>query len=137
MIRVGIAGWDYPDWEGVVYPTPHPHRFDKLPFLAGYLDVVEINMTFYHQPDAAATAGWARRVAGSPEVRFTVKLIRDLTHIDLPREGQAAQTDDALQREADRFRKGVEPLAAAGRLAAVLAQFPHRFHDRDESRRHL
>jgi uncharacterized protein YecE (DUF72 family) len=138
MIRVGIAGWDYPDWEGVVYPAPHPHGFDKLPFLAGYLDVVEINMTFYHQPDPAAAAGWARRVAGSPEFRFTVKLFRDLTHLDLPREGASTQMAvDALQREADRFRQGVEPLAAAGRLAAVLAQFPHRFHDRDESRRHL
>jgi uncharacterized protein YecE (DUF72 family) len=71
VIRVGIAGWDYPDWEGVVYPSPHPHGFDRLPFLAGYLEVVEINTTFYHQPDPGAAEGWARRVADFPDFRFT------------------------------------------------------------------
>jgi uncharacterized protein YecE (DUF72 family) len=138
MIRVGIAGWDYPDWEGVVYPSPHPHGFDRLVYLAGYLDLVEINMTFYHQPDPGAAAGWARRVAAFPDFRFTAKLFRDLTHLDTARGaiGPASATD-SLRREADRFRAGIEPLAAAGRLGAVLAQFPQRFHDRDESRRHL
>jgi len=138
VIRVGIAGWDYPDWEGVVYPSPHPHGFDRLAFLAEYLDVVEINTTFYRQPDPAAAAGWARRIEPFPEFRFTAKLFRDLTHLEPPRgaDGRDPSTD-VLRREAERFRAGIDPLATAGRLGAVLAQFPQRFHDRDGSRRHL
>jgi hypothetical protein len=29
-IRVGIAGSDYRDWRGVVYPAPRPAGFDPL-----------------------------------------------------------------------------------------------------------
>ena len=53
MIRVGVAGWDYPDWEGTVYPSPHPRSFDRLAYLASIFDVIEINATFYRQPDPA------------------------------------------------------------------------------------
>lgn len=36
MIRVGTAGWDYPDWQGVVFPRPKPRGFDPLAYLARY-----------------------------------------------------------------------------------------------------
>jgi uncharacterized protein YecE (DUF72 family) len=140
VIHFGIAGWDYPDWEGIVYPSPHPQGFDPLGFIADYLDAVEINVTFYRQPDASAVRGWARRVAGHPGFRFTAKLFRDLTH-GPPHHGPAADApapDPAtLGSEAARYRAGITPLAEAGCLGTILAQFPHRFHDRDEARRHL
>ena len=119
MIRVGVAGWDYADWSGVVYPSPPPRGFDRLAFLADLFDAVEINVTFYRQPDARAAASWARRVAGRPSGSH----------------GAPASVD--LKAQAERFRAGIDPLLASGLLLAVLAQFPQSFHDRPENRLHL
>ena len=52
MIRVGIAGWDYDDWMGTVYPDPAPRGFDPLAWLSGFFDLVEVNSTFYRPPAA-------------------------------------------------------------------------------------
>jgi uncharacterized protein YecE (DUF72 family) len=137
MIRVGVAGWDYPDWAGVVYPKGRGRDFDRLAFLAEFFDTVEINVTFYRQPDASALGGWARRVAGRPSFRFTAKLYQGLTHggrIAGPPE-TAGPPD--LEAEAALYRAGIEPLLGAGLLGAVLMQFPHSFHDREANRRHL
>jgi uncharacterized protein YecE (DUF72 family) len=130
MLRFGVAGWDYPDWEGMVYPDPHPRGFDRLVYLSGFLDAIEINVTFYRQPDAPACAGWARRVASHGDFRFTAKLFRGLTHPETP-------DAPALEDDAGRYLEGIAPLAESGRLGAVLAQFPHRFHDEPGARARL
>jgi uncharacterized protein YecE (DUF72 family) len=46
VIRVGPAGWSYPDWEGRVYPRPRPAGFHPLAFIARYVDCVEVNSSF-------------------------------------------------------------------------------------------
>ena len=51
MIRVGIAGWSYDDWDGIVYPARRPARFDRLAYLAGFFESIEINSTFYRIPE--------------------------------------------------------------------------------------
>ncbi len=141
MLRFGVAGWDYPDWEGVVYPDPQPKGFDRLVFLADFLDVVEINVTFYRQPDPAACRGWVRRLLGHPDFRFTAKLFRAMTHPEP--DGRSGPTSPvpadhgALRDESARYREGIAPLLESGRLGAVLAQFPHRLHDEPAARRHL
>src|SRR3569623_1263069 len=57
-IRVGPAGWDYPDWRGIVYPnTRKTKTFDELAYLARFFDTVEINSTFYRPGDPKAAAG--------------------------------------------------------------------------------
>jgi uncharacterized protein YecE (DUF72 family) len=142
MIRVGVAGWDYPDWAGIVYPSPLPRGFDRLAFLAGLFDVVEINVTFYRQPEARAARSWARRVAGRRSFRFTAKLYNVMTHAGrLPGQGPPAPFGDLdlkdLRAEADRYREGIEPLLREGLLGAVLMQFPQSFHDLPASRRRL
>jgi uncharacterized protein YecE (DUF72 family) len=137
MIRTGVAGWDYPDWSGIVYP-PHPARdFDRLAWLAEYFDTVEINVTFYRQPDPDACRSWAARVAGNPRFRFTAKLFHALTHAGrIP--GRAVEPGNVdLAQDAARYREGIEPLRTAGLLGAVLLQFPQSFHDRPENRAHL
>lgn len=136
MIRVGVAGWDYPDWEGTVYPSPHPRNFDRLTYLASIFDVIEINVTFYRQPDPAVARSWVDRVAGFPHFLFTAKLLRNFTHPQWHAPSEAETSHD-LARDARRFREGIAPLLDAGRLGAVLAQFPHAFHDREESRDRL
>ena len=41
---MGIAGWAYKDWEGIVYPPGmRPKETHPLEYLAQYFDVVEIN----------------------------------------------------------------------------------------------
>lgn len=127
MIRVGVAGWDYPDWESLVYPKPAPRGFDRLRFLAGYLDTIELNVTFYRQPDALAAGSWARRVADQPAFRFTAKLFRDLTHVDPAQVGSEDPVFLAEQaRLAGAYRAGIAPLDEAGILGALLMQFPQR-----------
>ena len=152
MVHVGVAGWDYPDWEGVVYPAPTPRRFDRLAYLASFLDAIELNVTFYRQPDAAAARSWALRGAARAEFRFTAKLFRGLTHLEeedradrgsggpggAPSAGVDSRADVGwMSAMAERFRSGLAPIFEAGRLGAVLAQFPQRFHDRPENRQHI
>jgi uncharacterized protein YecE (DUF72 family) len=116
-IRVGPAGWSYLDWKGQVYPTPQPRGFDPLGYLAQYFDTIEINSTFYRIPDAKMTQRWVSRVADHPDFRFTAKLWQGFTH-----EGTASVADEAA------FRHAMAPLQAAGKLGAILMQFPYRFH---------
>src|SRR2546426_948535 len=75
LIRVGTAGWSYPDWEGLVYPSPRPRGFDPLHFLSGLFDVIEINSTFYRPAERGMAASWLAREGAV-----------DLDHIEQPRE---------------------------------------------------
>ncbi len=123
MIRVGPAGWSYPDWEGRVYPRTKPRGFHPLDILPGFVDYIEINSTFYAQPRAAVTAGWARRVRAHQEFRFGAKLLRDFTHGPLPEAPQDWADKAAIWRE------GIAPLQREQRLSAVLVQFPVSFQE--------
>ena len=117
MIRFGPAGWDYRDWAGVVYPRPLPKGFDPLAWLAGYFDAVEVNSTFYRPARPEVARAWADRVAAAPRFRFTAKLWRRLTH---EREAYGAAEVAAARAPLDALRE-------AGRLGAVLVQFPWSF----------
>ncbi|HUR27764.1 MAG TPA: DUF72 domain-containing protein, partial [Planctomycetota bacterium] len=119
MIRVGPAGWSYADWEGPVYPRPKPRGFHPLAYLARFVDLMEINSTFYALPKAESAAHWAQLVAAHPTFRFTAKLYQDFTHTAKPLDG--------LAREVGEFHAGLEPLIEAGRLSVLLAQFPTSF----------
>ena len=119
MIRVGTAGWTYDDWNGVVYPRPRPRAFDPLATMAALFDTIEINATFYRTPAPSAAEGWARRCAANPRFRFTAKLPQVFTHDPGPDPAQ----DERL------FREAMAPIVEAGRLGAVLIQFPQSFHE--------
>lgn len=117
-IRIGVAGWDYADWDGSVYPARKPAGFDRLAYLAGFVDLVEINSTFY-RPVAARTAlSWLRRTRGFPRFRFSAKAHRSWTH----------EADADLEHEVPHTLEGLAPLREAGRLGALLLQFPQSFH---------
>ena len=124
-IRVGTAGWSYRDWEGLVYPQPHPRGFDPLAYLARYLDVVEINSTFYRPVDADVAHRWVDRVGDSADFTFTAKLWKRFTH----------ERDTAFTRaDVSLVRRGLKPMHDAGKLGALLLQFPWSFRRSDESR---
>jgi len=130
LIRIGSAGWSYPDWEGVVYPPRTRHRFDPLAYLAGFMDCIEINSTFYRIPEASAVAHWAARVSESPSFLFTVKLWRGFTH------GPPLPPGDIRAAE-NAFKTNLAPLRDAGRLGALLIQCPYSFHNTARNRTRL
>ena len=141
-IRIGTSGWSYPSgqgtWNGIFYPPAAKARrtkgsarpkFDELAYYAEHFDTVEINTTFYGQPKAAVAHSWADRTPAGFE--FSLKLYRLLTH----GEGSAGpQLDSDL---IDEYRRGIEPLADAGKLGAVLAQFPASFKQTADTQAYL
>lgn len=126
MIRIGPAGWSYKDWEGTVYP-PHGSRFDALAYLAHYFDTIEVNSSFYRTPPPTHARSWVRRVAENPDFRFTVKLNKLFTH----------EKEGVKPEEVSAFQTFAEPLAEAGRLGAVLIQFPWSTRSTEEVHDHM
>ena len=127
-IKVGVAGWSYPDWEAVVYPGGERRSLDRLRYLAGFVDVIEINNTFYQPPSERAVGDWCRRVADVEGFRFTVKLLRRFTH-QREEKWAPAELDDFLGR--------IRPIFDQGAGGALLAQFPQSFHCKAETMRYL
>lgn len=121
-IRVGPAGWSYKDWENVVYPS-HGSKFDELAYLASFFDTIEINSPFYRIPPPTHAKSWVRRVASNPNFRFTTKVFRGFTHEDVK-----ISEDDVKA-----FRNYLDPLMDAGRLGAILLQFPWSFKHTPDS----
>jgi uncharacterized protein YecE (DUF72 family) len=138
-IRVGTSGWNYPagagTWNGVFYPAPRPRGFDELAYYAEHYDTVEVNSSFYRMPEPAMTSAWTRRTPES--FLFAVKLYQKFTHPDMYLARAGAKDWDLSRADFDQFRAGVAPLADAGRLAAVLAQFPPSFHADADTRAYL
>ncbi len=128
--RVGLAGWSYPDWRGVVYPAERPRGFSELRYIAERFDCVEVNCTFYRHVSPAMTAGWARIVEDIPGFTFTVKANRELTHNDDVR-------TEALRAHCRQLADSVGPLLEAGRLGGILLQFPWYFEDSAPHRERL
>jgi uncharacterized protein YecE (DUF72 family) len=125
-IRVGPAGWSYPDWEGIVYPQQKPRGFHAASYLARFFDTIEINSTFYNPPAAATAASWVRRIEHNKDFLFTVKLWQRFTH-----ERNATFEDEKT------FKQALQPLADARRLGALLLQFPWSFKNSREEREYL
>lgn len=127
-VRVGVAGWDYPDWKGILYPHPRPRHFDPVRYLANYIDVIEINSTFYRPVAPHVAERWVERVADIANFRYTAKLYRRFTH-----ERGTAWT----KAEVNETKAGLAILNDAGVLDALLIQFPWSFKNTEESREWL
>lgn len=111
---------------------------DRLPYYAEHFDMVEIDSTYYRLPEESLVAGWARRTP--PGFTIHVKAFGMMTRHPVrleqlpPELREAARTDgrgrvDRPSRELRsevfaRFRAGVEPLLAAGKLGGILFQLP-------------
>jgi len=126
-IRIGPAGWSYKDWEGIVDPQKPGSKFDPLGYLSGFFDTIEINSTFYRPPSPATAASWVNRIERNPKFKFTAKLYRVFTH-----EHGGATVQDETE-----YRRGLEPIFQAGRLGAILLQFPWSFKNTGPEREHL
>ena len=125
-IRVGPAGWSYPDWAGYAYPARKPKGFHEVTYLAEFFDTIEINTSFYHPVRADHAKLWVERVAANGNFLFTAKLWQRFTHDPNP-----SGEDEKL------VRAGFDVLRGAGKLGAVLVQFPFSFHRTKETLAYL
>jgi uncharacterized protein YecE (DUF72 family) len=138
-VFIGTAGWNYPTgrgtWNGVFYPARRTRGFDELAYYAEHFDTVEVNSTFYRVPEPDLSLSWLRRTPAS--FLFSAKLYQKFTHPDMYL-SRAGVTDWDLSRaDIDQFRHGIDPIAEAGRLAALLIQFPPSFHAEPATREYL
>jgi uncharacterized protein YecE (DUF72 family) len=122
-ILVGTCGYSYNEWVGPVFPVGTKPR-DKLRLYAGFFPTVELDFSYYGMPKAENLAKML--IDGGPT--FSIKAYKTLTHeINPATWGEDAKT----------YREAIEPLLQAGRLEAVLFQFPFSFHYEDENRWYL
>ena len=138
-IRIGTAGWAYKDWEGIVYPARVTREQHPAEYLARYFDVIEINTSFYGPIKPHLAKLWCRKVAGvNPEFQFTAKLYKSFTHAP----GGAVQPTSAAtlaptEKDEHDVKEGLDPMAEAGKLGALLLQFPISFKNTPENRDYL
>jgi uncharacterized protein YecE (DUF72 family) len=116
-LKIGPAGWVYPDWAGIAYPKPRPRGFHEAAYLAEYFDTIEINTSFYQPLRVDYCKQWIEHVSGNPHFLFTAKLWQKFTH----------ETGANLEDERA-VRAGLEMLSNCGKLGALLLQFPFSFH---------
>ena len=143
-VRIGTSGWSYPGGKGpgtassIPCPARRPRRppkFDELAFYAEHFDTVEINSTFYRVPTPGHGARLGRAHAAG--LRVLAQAVPEV-HApgDVP-EGDRRGSVDLGQKDVDEFRAALDPLASAGKLGALLAQFPASFKNEPESRGYL
>ena len=125
-LRIGPAGWSYPDWNGYVYPRKKPKEFHEATYLAEFFDTIEVNTSFYAPLKPKIAKQWVERVSFNKNFLFTAKLWQRFTH------DQAGSAEDEKL-----VRAGFEPLREAGKLGAVLLQFPFSFHRTHETTSYL
>jgi uncharacterized protein YecE (DUF72 family) len=126
-VSIGPAGWSYADWRGRVYPKSAGTKFDTLALVAKYFDTAEINSSFYYPPKPATARSWLKRIAHNPNFIFTAKLHKVFTH----------KRDKLTGKDEGAFREGLSPLIEAGKLGALLIQFPWSFKNEPEERAYL
>jgi uncharacterized protein YecE (DUF72 family) len=156
-IAVGTSSWTDPtltrdtDW----YPAKTMSAEDRLKHYASVFPVVEVDATYYAPPAARVAELWAERTP--PGFRMDVKayslltqhpaqpktLWKDLAEV-LPEEHRGKRSvylhhlpDDAVDEVWARFSEALEPLRAAGKLGAVMCQFPPWFTAKRANRDYL
>jgi uncharacterized protein YecE (DUF72 family) len=121
-LLIGPAGWSYSDWNGIVYPARRPRGFHEAAYLSQFFDTIEINTSFYQPLRPTLARQWIDRVAANPRFLFTAKLWQKFTH-----EPVTTPQDEAA------VRAGFDVLRDAGKLGAILLQFPFSFHNTPEN----
>ncbi len=143
-ILIGTSSWTDPTLvkEGNFYPPEAKTPEKRLRFYASKFPLVEVDSTYYFPPSEKNSVLWIERTP--PEFTFNIKAYSLLTNHptrpdsiykdlqgELP-EGKRfvyrEQLPEAVVEEVwQRFRDALMPLHSAGKLGAVLFQFPQWF----------
>jgi uncharacterized protein YecE (DUF72 family) len=143
-IRIGTASWtDRTLLESGWYPPEADNPARRLRFYASRFPLVEVDATYYALPAEQTAAAWNERTPDT--FTFNVKAFSLLTQhptriASLPadlREGieptgketvYLRQVDKAIAEQTwERFLSALSPLRQAGKLGALLFQFPQWF----------
>jgi uncharacterized protein YecE (DUF72 family) len=156
-ILVGTCSWtdktltEETDW----YPKRSMTAAERLAYYSARYPIVEADSTYYFPPSRQLTKSWAERTPKD----FTVNVkayslltghptrpaslwsdLRDALPSDVAakRNLYAHHLEpDALEEVWDRFRDALRPLSDAGKLGAVLMQYPFWFVPKRENRDEL
>ena len=130
-IKIGTSGYSYAGpppkgWYGAFYPEKKTKAFDELKYYSQIFNTCEINNTFYRPPSEAVAKGWAAKTP--PDFTFAIKAWQKFTHpTKISRKKSDEQWEPVRQKDFDDFRAGILPLAEAGKLGALLFQYPAGF----------
>jgi uncharacterized protein YecE (DUF72 family) len=153
-IYYGTASWTDKTLldSGRFYPKDVDSPAERLAFYAERFPLVEVDSTYYSLPSERNAALWIERTP--KHFTFNIKAFALLTHHSVPPRGlpkairEELPTDkkrlyrrdlppEALRRVEDMFVAALEPLDAAGRLGAILFQFPYWFVPSRQNRDYL
>jgi uncharacterized protein YecE (DUF72 family) len=150
-IRVGTASWtDKTLLASGWYPPDATTSQERLNYYARQYPLVEVDATYYNPPAERTAQLWAERTP--PGFTFNIKAFSLLTghptkvsaiYKDLRPETDKRNvylTDlapQALEDAWDRFLSALDPLVAAGKLGAVLFQFPPWFTIRRDNKQYI
>lgn len=109
-IRVGIGGWNFPEWKGVFYPEGLPAA-KELAYASSKLTSIEINATFYRTQSAASFRKWSDETPDG--FVFSVKGHRAATQ----------SRDPAIQKNAIERFIGSGILELGDKLGPLMWQF--------------
>jgi len=143
-ILIGTSSWTDPTLikDGHFYPPEARTAETRLRFYATKFPIVEVDSTYYFPPSEQNSVLWIERTP--PDFTFNIKAYSLLTNHPtraesiykdlqpaLP-EGKRRVYRDKLPDEVveevwQRFRDALMPLHSAGKLGAVLFQFPQWF----------
>ena len=146
-IRIGTSSWTDPTLikDGHFYPPEAKTAEQRLRFYASRFPLVEVDSTYYFPPSEKNSVLWIDRTP--PDFTFNIKAYSLLTNhptkpeslykevkdqLDPDLLGKRRLYRDNLPAEAvtevwERFRLALYPLHSAGKLGAVLFQFPQWF----------
>jgi uncharacterized protein YecE (DUF72 family) len=131
-LLIGTSGYSYPGpppkgWLGAFYPERKVKGFDELKYYSQIFSTVEINFTFYRPPSQVVAKSWVDKTP--TDFSFAIKLWQKFTHpMKIGRKKSEDQWLPPTQEDIDEFRGGIQPLAEAGKLGALLLQYPTGFH---------
>jgi uncharacterized protein YecE (DUF72 family) len=142
-IRVGISSWTEPTLiKSGWYPLDATTAEDRLRYYASKFPVAEVDSTFYAIPNEKTAQLWVERTP--KDFVFNAKAYALLTQHPTPPARLPKDLRDRVgdskgnvyfkdlapkDKESvwDRFREGMQPLQAAGKLGAIVFQFPKWF----------
>ena len=113
-IFIGCSGFHYKHWKGIFYPEDLPQK-KWFEFYGQHFNTLELNVTFYHFPEASVLKSWYDRSA--TDFKFSVKAPRVITHF------KKFNAVDSLVRE---FYQNIEK-GLNRKLGAVLFQLPPNY----------